>query len=377
RRGVRDDLANIDSRLESLDLLTGDAFDRESLDRIAEQTTVVCSTVGPYAEYGSALVAACVEQRTHYCDLSGEVHWMQRMIDTHHEAARDRGVRIVHGCGFDSIPSDLGVLLVQDHARAAVGVPCSEVRAYVTSESFDLTEMADASSGGTMASMRGRYEARATDPQARAAIDNPYSLAPPGERDGPDAGLQLAPAYDTVTEQWTAPFVMASINEKVVRRTNAVLDYPWGRGFRYRETTPTGDGLSGAALAVGKAAGLGAFVGLMSVAPLRAMADRYLLPAPGEGPTRETIEEHSFTVQLVGLGTDPESGEEFTVEGRVTGNRDPGYGGASRMLAEAAVCLATGETDTPVDGGVLTPASGIGRPLIDRLEAAGMTFTVG
>lgn len=374
---VREELAAIDTTLESLDLLTGDAFDRESLDDIAEQTTVVCSTVGPYAEYGSKLVAACVSQRTHYCDLAGEVHWMQRMIDEHHETARERGVRIVNGCGFDSIPSDIGTLLLQNHAREKFGTACSRVRTYVTSESFELSEIADASSGGTMASMSGTYAARTEDPRARRAIDNPYSLAPAGERDGPDDGVQLGPAYDETTAQWTAPFVMASINEKVVRRTNALLDYPWSREFRYSEATPTGDGVVGAGVAVGKAAGLGAFIGLMSVEPFRKLADKYLLPDPGEGPSRETIEESSFTVRLVGTGEKPESGEKFTVEGTVTGDRDPGYGGAARMLGESAMCLGDDEIETSLDGGVLTPASGIGMPLADRLEKHGMTFSVG
>lgn len=373
---VREDLAGINPCWESLDLLTGDAFDRDSLDDITEQTTMVCSTVGPYAEYGSDLVAACVDQRTHYCDLAGEVHWIQQMIDEHHERARERGVSIVHGCGFDSIPSDIGTLLVQDYAQEEFGTPCSRIRTYVTSPTFELSEMADASSGGTMASMSGMYAARAGDPQARRAIDNPYSLAPAGERNGPDGGVQLRPAYDALTDQWTAPFVMASINEKVVRRTNAVLGYPWGQDFRYSETTPTGDGIAGAAVAIGKAAGLGAFIGVMSIGPLRELADRHLLPDPGEGPTRETIEEFCFTVQLVGTGKAPGSGETFTVEGTVTGDRDPGYGGTARMLAESAMCLATGEIDTQLDGGVLTPASGIGLPLIDQLETCGMMFNV-
>lgn len=373
--GVRDELAGVDPRWESLDLLTGDAFDRESLDGIAGRATVVCSTVGPYAEYGSDLVAACIDQRTHYCDLAGEIHWMQRMIDEHHERARERGVRIVHACGFDSIPSDVGTLLLQNHARETFGAPCSRIRTYVTSPSFELSEMADASSGGTMASMSGTYAARTEDPQARRAIDDPYSLAPAGERSGPDGGVQFGPAYDQLTGQWTAPFVMASINEKVVRRTNAVLGYPWGREFRYSETTPTGEGVAGAAVAAGKAAGLGVFVGMMSVGPLRELADEHLLPDPGEGPSRETMEESWFTVRLVGTGEAPDSGEVFTAEATVTGDRDPGYGGAARMLAESAICLATGEVDTPLAGGVLTPASGIGLALVDRLERRGMTFS--
>lgn len=373
---LREDLADEDPAWASLDVLTGDAFDRDSLADIAGQTTVVCSTVGPYSEYGSDLVAACVDRETHYCDLAGEVHWMQRMVDEHHEAARDRGVRIVHGCGFDSVPSDLGTLLLQDHARATYGAPCSRVRTYVSSPSFELTELVDAGSGGTAASMSRTYAARASDPAARAAIDNPHSLAPAGERSGPAHGMQLGPVRDDVTGQWTAPFVMAAINEKVIHRTNAVLDYPWGREFEYSEATPTGEGLGGAALAVGTAAGLGLFTGLMSITPTRNLLDEFLLPDPGEGPDRQTIEGHSFAVRLVGTGTDPDAGTQFTAEARVTGDRDPGYGSASRMVGEAAVALATGDVDTPLEGGVLTPATGIGRPLADRLEKHGISFSV-
>jgi len=374
---VREALAGIDHSLESLDILTGDAFDRDSLDDITRQTTVVCSTVGPYAEYGSDLVAACVDQRTHYCDLAGEVHWMQQTIDEHHERARERGVSIVHGCGVDSIPSDIGVLLLQDYAQAEFGVPCSRVRTYVTSPSFDLSKMTDAFSGGTIASLSGMYAARAKDPQARRAIDNPYSLAPAGERTGPDGGVQARPAYDALTDQWTAPFIMATINEKVVRRTNAVLDYQWGRDFQYGEATPTGDGVAGAVVALGKVAGLGAFAGIMSVGPLRRLVAEHFLPGPGEGPTRETIETSFFTVQLVGTGEAPDSEETFTVEATVTSDRDPGYGSSARILAESVMCLANGETDTQLEGGVLTPASGIGLLVVDRLETCGMTFGVG
>lgn len=375
--GLREELADVAPDLDSLDVMTGNAFDRESLEALADRTTVVCSTVGPYAEYGSDLVAACVDRRTHYCDLAGEVHWMQRMVDEHHEAARDRSVRIVHGCGFDSVPSDLGTLLLQDHARAEHGAPCSRVRTYVTSPSFDLSEVTGALSGGTAASMSATYAARADDHDARQAIDDPHSLAPAGERTGPSHGMQMGPVRDDVTGQWTAPFVMAAINEKVVHRTNAVLDYPWGRDFRYSEATPTGEGVEGAALAVGKATGLGLYTGLMSVGPTRKLLGEHVLAEPGEGPSRETMEAFWFTVRLVGTGTEADSDETFTVEARVTGDRDPGYGSASRMVGEAAVALATGDVDTPLEGGVLTPATGIGRPLAARLEDHGVSFTVG
>ena len=366
---LRDDLAEIDSDWTSLDVLVGDAFDRESFDDIAGRARVVCAAVGPYARYGSNVVDACVENGTHYCDLAGEVPWIRRMIDEHHEDARDRGVRIVHSCGFDSLPSDLGTLLVQTHARERFGAPCANVKAFVSSDSFSL-------SGGTIASMLELYEELSEDPEVGRILSNPYSLAPSGERSGPDSGSPRTPSYDGDAGQWTAPFVMAAVNEKTVHRSNALLEYPWGRDFRYHEVVPTGSGITGAATAAGLAGGLALSTGAMAVTPVRNLVDRYVLPDPGEGPSREEIEGGSFEVRLRGTGRSPDSNEAFVVEGRVAGTRDPGYGATAWMLGESAVCLATGETDTPLDGGVLTPASGIGTPLVDRLEDVGMSFSV-
>lgn len=364
---LRADLAEIDPELDGLDVLVGDAADRERLGEIAGRTDAICATVGPYAEYGTNVVDACVERDTDYCDLTGELHWMRETIDEYHETAREKGVRIVHGCGFDSIPSDLGTLLVQDYATEAYGTRCSRVDAYVSASSFEM-------SGGTYASIVGVYEALSEDPAVRRLLRDPYALSPSGERSGPDGGPQLRPAYDDVIDGWTAPFVMAAVNERVVRRSNAVLDYPWGRDFQYREVLPTGSGPVGAATATATAAATALFGGAMLVPPLREFLVRYVLPESGEGPDRKTIENESFEVRLVGRGREPDSSEAFTVEGRVGADRDPGYGAAPQMVGEAAVCLARGETDTPLDGGVLTPASGIGTPLIDRLRSVGMTF---
>lgn len=366
---LRDDLAERHPAWDALDVLTGDARDRASLESIASQTRVVCSTVGPYAEYGSDLVAACVEHGTDYCDLAGEVHWLQRMVDEHHEAAREAGVRLVHACGFDSVPSDLGTLLVQRHAREHVGTACSSVTAYARGGSFDL-------SGGTYASILGEYEAAEDDPAVRRAVANPYSLAPADERSGPDGGSQQGPAYDDEVGQWTAPFVMAVINEKVVRRSNALLGYPWGRDFRYREAVPTGTGIAGALRAVLVSAGLGLFAWALSVSFLRDRLRRHVLPAPGEGPSEAAIQDHRFEVRVVGTGRTADDGDEFAVTARVAADRDPGYGATPWMVGEAAVCLAEGDVESPLDGGVLTPASGIGMPLVDRLREVGMTFAV-
>jgi len=366
---LRDELAEIDPDRESLDILVGDAFDRERLDAIAERTRVVCTTVGPYAKYGSNVVDACVENGTHYCDLAGEVPWMRRVIDEHHEDARDRGVRIVHSCGFDSLPSDLGTLLVQTHAEETVGTACSTVKSFVTSNSFSV-------SGGTFASMLELYEELSRNPEVREILQNPYSLAPSGERSGPDEGSQRLPRYDGNVGQWTAPFIMAAVNEKTVHRSNALLGYPWGRTFRYDEVVPTGAGPLGAASASGVAGGLALATGAMAVSPVRKLVDQYLLPDSGEGPSREAIEGGTFEVRLLGTGRSPETNEQFAVEGTVAANRDPGYGATARMIGESAVCLAKGDTGTALDGGVLTPASGIGTPLIDRLADVGLSFAV-
>lgn len=367
--GLRDQLTEYDPDLASLDILTGDALDRDSLDAIAERTSVVCSTVGPYAEYGSGLVEACLDARTDYCDLTGELHWIRQMIDAHHATAADRGVRIVHACGFDAVPSDLGTLLVQSHAVETIGSRCSRVDAYVSTNGFGL-------SGGTYASILGVYAAAADDPAVRRVVAAPYALAPAGERAGPDEGPQRRPVYDERIGQWTGPFAMALINEKVVRRSNALLGYPWGRDFQYREVTPTGDGLAGAARASIMAVGAGAFTGAMSVSPLRRLLDRYVFPDPGEGPDREAIEGASFEVRLVGSGTVSGREGSFRVAGRIAADRHPGYGATPEMLGEAAIALATGDVESPLDGGVLTPAAGIGPPLIERLRDVGMTVAV-
>jgi len=351
------------------DLLTGDAHDRASLDAVAERTAVVCSTVGPYARHGSPLVAACVDAGTDYCDLSGELQWIRRMVDEHHDRARERGVRVVHACGFDSVPGDLGTLLLQSHAAETFGAPCSAVRALVSVRGGGF-------SGGTLASMVETAAAADRDRAVRRVLANPYALAPEGERGGPDTGPQRGVRRDPETREWTAPFVMAAINEPVVRRSNALLGHPWGRTFGYREALAVGRGVRGAAVAGALAAGEGLAADALGVAPIRWALDRFVLPDSGEGPDRDTVEGGSFEMRLFGRGVSADHPAGYAVEATVADDRDPGYGSASRMLAEAAVCLARGETDTPVEGGVSTPASGIGLPLVDRLEGAGVSFEV-
>ena len=362
--------AELTSRSEWDDIPTivGDATEPESLRALAEATRVVCTTVGPYTEYGTPLVEACVAAGTDYCDLTGEVNWVRESIDRFHDDAAESGTRIVHSCGFDSVPADIGTLLVQSYAADEHDAPCETVRIYLEDASGGV-------SGGTLASMAAVFEAATTDPEARETLRNPYSLAPPGERSGVDTGAGQWPQRDTLRSGWTAPSPMALVNERVVRRSNALLGYPWGREFRCSEVVPTGRGFTGAAGATLVAGGLGLFTAAMSVGPLRSALSRYLFPAPGEGPTREETEEGHFTVRVLGRGTGSDG--PFTVEAEFGTDLGPGYGATARMLGEAAVCLVRDETESPLDGGVLTPASGIGMPLVERLRDVGFTATVG
>jgi short subunit dehydrogenase-like uncharacterized protein len=364
---VEADLTRHSDEWDEIPTVIGDATEPESLREIARDTRVICTTVGPYTKYGSPLVGACVEAGTDYCDLTGEVNWIREMIDRYHDEAVDAGARIVHSCGFDSVPADMGTALVQSFAAEEFDAHCDLVRIYVEDASGTV-------SGGTLASVAEMFEAVSTDPVARQTVRNPYSLAPPGERHGVDDGEQRWARNDQLRSVWTAPSPMAAVNERVIRRSNALLGYPWGREFRCTEAIPTGRGPVGAATANIVAGGLGLFAAGMSVDPIRSGLRRFAFPDPGEGPTSEQAEKGHFTVRVLGRGTNTDG--PFTVEAEFGADLDPGYGATARMLGESAMCLLRDEIDSPLDGGVLTPASGIGIPLVERLRAVGFTATV-
>jgi short subunit dehydrogenase-like uncharacterized protein len=350
-------------------LLTGNARDPARLRSIARRSKVICSTVGPYAKYGTPLVDACVRADTDYCDLTGEAHWMRTMIDRFHEEAKEQGTRIVHACGFDAVPSDLGTLMVQEKALETYGVPCEKVRVRVMAEGGSV-------SGGTAASMMEMFEAAGRDRQVRELLDDPYGLVP-GRSEGGFRGADDVSVPDPDRGQaWTVPFPMEMINSKVVHRSNYLLGDPWTRAFSYGESVPVGEGVSGAVASALGTAALKLLEAGLSLAPIRALLKRYVLPEPGQGPDRTTIEEGSFCMSLMGTGNRTEGGPPFHVEGTVLSNRDPGYGSTAVMLGEAALCLAREDVVSPVEGGVLTPATGIGTPLIDRLREAGMDWSV-
>ena len=361
----RDKLAGVAADLGAPDLplLVADSDDAEALAELAGAATVVCTTVGPYALYGSELVRACVAAGTHYCDLTGEVHWMRDMIDRHQEDAQASGARMVHTCGFDSIPSDLGTLYLQSAMLEEHGVPARHVK-------YRAAGFSGAFSGGTVASMINMMEQAAANPAIGRVIADPYALLPAGCPRGEDGADQSTAIYDRDFQRWTLPFVMAGINTRVVRRSNALLEFAYGQDFRYDEATlapsrlpPIGAKVAALAMSAGQAA--------MAASPARALARR-VLPSPGQGPDRRARERGYFDIYLYGVHPEDRS---LDLIARVTGDRDPGYGSTSKMLAEAAICLATDDLDC--GGGFWTPASAMGHSLIQRLQAnAGLTFTL-
>ena len=328
-------------------LVVADASDPASLDAMANRAKVVLTTVGPYQLYGDDLVAACARAGTDYVDLCGEPTWMRKMIDAHGETAKASGARIVFSCGFDSIPFDLGVFFLQEEAKKQFGKPCAEVKGRVR-------KMKGTFSGGTKASLKATMAAAFKDPSLIELLKSPFALTP--GFDGPRQPSGSKPQYDEDTGSWAAPFIMAPINTKNIHRSNALMDHGYGENFLYSEMLLTGPGDQGEAAAKAVA------------------ADNSLMgddgPKPGEGPSKEEREAGSYDVLFIGKTDD---GKELRAG--VTGDKDPGYGSTSKMIAESAICLVRDRTDTP--GGIWTAAPAMGEALIRRLvDHAGLTFNM-
>jgi short subunit dehydrogenase-like uncharacterized protein len=329
---------------DSLPLVVADGSDVQSLRSMVRRSQVIVTTVGPYALYGSGLVAACADAGTDYVDLCGEPAWMHEMIKEHAQQARDSGARIVFSCGFDSIPFDLGVYFLQQAAQKQFGAPVTRVRGRVRS-------MKGTFSGGTLASFRTTMAAAAKDPRIVSLLTNPFALTPGFT--GPDQPAGNQPEYDEVLGSWVAPFVMATINTKNIHRSNLLLQHQYGDDFVYDEMLLTGPGERGEAMA-------------KAVAEDKSMADDPR--QPGEGPSREERENGSYDILFVG-----ETGDGRSIRASVQGDRDPGYGSTSKMIAESAVCLV--KNPDLAGGGIWTPAPAMGERLIDRLQRnAGLSF---
>ena len=327
-------------------LIVADGSDVQSINTMVDRASVVLTTVGPYQLYGNELVAACAERGTDYVDLCGEPAWMHKMIADHSAAAEKSGARIIFSCGFDSIPFDLGVLFLQNYAKKTLGSAVSRVKGRVRS-------MKGTFSGGTLASFRATMAAAGKDRNLIGVLRNPFSLTPGFE--GADQPLGNKPEFDTSIDSWVAPFVMASINTKNIHRSNMLMGHLYGEGFVYDEMLVTGSGDRGEAVA-------------KAVAEDNSMANDPR--KPGEGPSKEERETGFYDVLMVGEHSDGRS-----VRISVKGDKDPGYGSTSKMIAESAVCLV--KNPDLASGGIWTPAPAMGEKLIERLEAhAGLTFAV-
>lgn len=392
-------VAGIGPAAERAELIEIDVRDWADLQELVGRTKVVATTVGPYSRDGMPLVRACAAAGTHYCDLTGEVLFVRQSAQECHEAAQRSGARIVHSCGFDSIPSDLGVLQTAKAAQDAGEGTLEDTVLYVKS-------MKGGFSGGTIDSARVQAIHARSDSLARTALADPYSLSPDRENEpkgdegrvgsrpphtsssgapalGPIAKVTpLGPAVERVVRsglgsvsvrqneegRWTAPFVMSEFNTRIVRRSNALLDWAYGRGFRYREVTDLGRSAQAPFLGAVMSGGLVAGLAGLSFGPTRAVLDRFL-PKPGEGPSEKAMKAGRFAMEIVARTS---TGAVFRT--RVGADKDPGYTGTAVMIGQAALALALDDDRLPALTGVLTPATGIGEVLIERLVAQGFTF---
>ncbi len=353
--------AKLGERADCIPVIIADSFDEAALAAMCQRTSVVISTVGPYALYGEALLRCCAESGTDYCDLTGEAPWIADMIERYESSARLSGARIVNCCGFDSIPSDLGVRFLQEQSQKAFSEPCVEVR-------MGVRKMRGGASGGTIASGVNMYKQAAKDPELRKSMANPYSLC--GNDHGyshrqEETGLEYLDDF----ESWAAPFIMAAINTRVVLRSNFLAESAWGREFRYSEVMLTGKDKQGRKRASNVARGMKLGALAMSLAPTRWLALKFL-PKPGEGPSPEEQRQGCFELEFHGR---TESGARIVT--RVTGDRDPGYGCTAKMLAQSAISLRRDVDKGERAGGFWTPAAVFGPALFERLtDHAGMSF---
>ena len=340
--GIREELG----LSADLSILEVDSNDQDSLNAMTSSTKCVLTTVGPYQLYGSNLVQSCAKNGTDYVDLTGEPGWMYEMINAHKETAQASGARIVFSCGFDSIPFDLGVYFVQQAAKDKFGKPAQHVRGRVKAMNGEFSGGTIASLGATMATLKKK-------PELIKVLANPFSLTEGFE--GPAQLDDSKVLLDEKLNMWVAPFVMAPINTKNIHRSNALLDHQYGEDFCYDEMMIAGEGEEGKQIADA----------MTSANPMG--GDN--VPQPGEGPSKESREQGNYDVLFFA-----DLGEE-SIEARVTGDMDPGYGSTSKMIAESAICLIQDCSDLP--GGIYTPAPAMGDKLIHRLvKKAGLTFDI-
>lgn len=342
-------------------ILIGNSNDKSSLEKICSKTKVICSTVGPYALYGTNLIHACVKMKTNYCDITGETQWIRKIIDTFHEKAKKQKIKIVNSCGFDSIPSDMGVYFCQSNYYKENGEYANEINMRVAGSRGGF-------SGGTYNSLTNVIHEASLNKSVRKILNNPYGLNPINEQSGPDKKDLKSVEYDNEAKSWIAPFVMAGINTKIVRRSNALLNYKYGNSFLYSEAVLVGNGI------------LGKIIGYLSLIPILMVIQKkgsvikkivdLFVPKAGEGPSKKQRENGFFSLKFF-FGNNRQR-----YLAKVTGDMDPGYGSTSKMLAECAICLALDDTLNE-NYGVITPSVAFEENILERLQNnAGLEFSM-
>jgi short subunit dehydrogenase-like uncharacterized protein len=357
------------AKLEALAEATGaagavvaDSTRPETIDAMVARARVVATTAGPFSRYGTPVVEACAEHAVDYVDITGETPWVRELIDRFHHRAAASGARLTPFCGFDSVPSDLGALLVVDHLRRAYGEATRRVSA-----SFRLR---GGLNGGTLATLLEKGESGGM----RRAMEDPFLLNPPDRRGDEAARDRAGVEFDADRGVWLAPFFMAPINTRVVRRSAALaaqFGEPYGPNFGYDEALET----SRRAMALAMSA-LSRATPRVAGSRLARAALRKLGPAPGQGPSERAMDHGFFTTRLVG---ESESGRKVMATLRRHG--DPGNRVTVAILCESALLLALAPRERlpggAARGGVLTPATALGLPLVDRLRDAEFELDVG
>tara|TARA_E500000178_G_scaffold344351_1_gene392474 strand:+ start:40355 stop:41590 length:1236 start_codon:yes stop_codon:yes gene_type:complete len=350
---------------KTLQLVIADSNDIVSLRNLCHSTRLIVSTVGPYALYGENLVAICAETGTDYCDITGEVHWIRRMIDKYQVLAQSSGARIVNSCGFDSIPSDIGNYFLQAKAQ-------EKFKCYLPLVSMRVAKITGGISGGTIASFISTIEALKASPALNREIANPRYLCPEnGPKKNSGRNPKKKQRYDTNFDSWIAPFIMENINSRIVMRSSYLGDMSYGDNFTYDEAILTGKGILGLLKSLSISFILTVLIWCFYFRTTRAILNLFFLPAPGEGPSVKSQQRGSFMIQMLGRNH-----ENYQLRVCIKGDSDPGYGSTAKMLGQCALCLLE-TSKTKVPGGFLTPASAMGSMLLSRLQKnAGLTFEI-
>ena len=341
--------------LPKTETLVADGDDEKALDAITGRAKVIISTAGPFHRYSSKLVASCVKNSTHYVDITGETFWIKELIDKHHSEAVSKGVRIIPSCGYDSLPSDLGVFFSSKQLRK----PIKRIESYHTGQG--------GASGGTIETGFSMGDLNLGKEMQDPFLLNPEESVTPEQRSLSSDSVKIR--KNKIINAWTGRFIMATMNTRVVRRSAALLEArqeAYGVDFTYQEYAFYKKYIN--ALLV-------SFATLLSMiiigTPIRKLVRRFL-PKPGEGPSEETMKNGFFDCLYT---VEAEDGSLSVF--RMHGKGDPGYRVTSKFVCESALTLIHDEENLPGGkgyGGLLTPASGLGQPLIDRLSKSGIFF---